>query len=534
VDRLIALVALRWRMDVRGILGARERLFGLVLLLPFLALGSLAAAGATFVAVRALDRTHPEWVLPAVSVAATMMGFFWALSPVLTGIAFSETHDLSRLVHFPVPLPTLVVSSLLANLAEPMVLAKLPLLVALAGALASGPLGFLAAFASVLLAFAFTLVATQLMGLLFLGLARNRRAQDRALFLGLGFGFLLSLLPVFVMTGGAWALRGVARWVLERDLFALSPFAWGARAAVHAGRAEALPFLLFAGAAALAVVVAGGLSGKLAGRIYRGELDLGDHTAESSQARGARMLLSGPLGALVEKDLRVTWRDPRLKAVLFTGLLGPVLILLFWRGTGGAVSPGFFFMLATATGIGTFGANALGQERRGLLLLLGFPFPRWQVLVAKNLGSMLLRLPALLMLLVAASIVRSPALAPPVLVIGLVTLLIGAGTDNFVSVLFPVTVPDAGRNPYGAVSGGRGLGAGMLSAVLFMGSLLATAPFAFLAWLPSLLDEPWLAVVTLPLGLAGAAAIYAMMVAGAARLLSRREPEVLARVLGEE
>jgi ABC-2 type transport system permease protein len=521
-------------MDVRGILGARERLLGLVLILPVLALGSLAAAAATFLGVRALERTHPEWVLPAVSVAATVAGVFWALSPILTGIAFSETHDLSRLVHFPVPLRTLVVSSLLANLAEPMVLAKLPLLLALAAALASSPIGFLSAFAGVLLAFAFTLVATQVIGLLFLGLARNRRAQDRALFLGLGLGFLLSLAPIFLMTGGAWAVRGVLRWVLERDLFALSPFAWGARAAVHAGRAEALPFAAFSGAAGLAVLIAVGLSGTLAGRIYRGELDLGRSGAESSPARGARMLLSGPLGALVEKDLRVTWRDPRLKAVLFTGLLGPLLILLFWRGTGGTASPGLFFMLATATGMGTFGANALGQERRGLLLLFGFPFPRWQVLVAKNLGSMLLRIPGLLMLLVAASIVRSPALVPPVLVIGLVTLLIGAGADNFVSVLFPVTVPDAGRNPYGSASGGRGLGAGASSAVMFLGSLLATAPFAFLAWLPWLLDEPWLAVATLPLALAGAAAIYAMMVAGAARLLSRREPEVLARVLGEE
>jgi hypothetical protein len=36
------------------------------------------------------------------------------------------------------------------------------------------------------------------------------------------------------------------------------------------------------------------------------------------------------------------------------------------------------------------------------------------------------------------------------------------------------------------------------------------------------------------MALAGAAAVYAMMVAAAARLLTRREPEVLARVLGEE
>ena len=58
--------------------------------------------------------------------------------------------------------------------------------------------------------------------------------------------------------------------------------------------------------------------------------------------------------------------------------------------------------------------------------------------------------------------------------------------------------------------------------------------FAFLAWLPWLLETPWLWLATLPMALAGAAAVYAMMVAAAARLLARREPEVLARVLGEE
>ena len=38
----------------------------------------------------------------------------------------------------------------------------------------------------------------------------------------------------------------------------------------------------------------------------------------------------------------------------------------------------------------------------------------------------------------------------------------------------------------------------------------------------------------LPLGLAGAAATYAMLTASAAALLVRREPDLLARVLGEE
>jgi ABC-2 type transport system permease protein len=534
VDRLIALVALRWRMDLRGLFGARERLLGLLLLVPLLVLGSLAASAVTFLGVRALERSQPEWVLPLVSAAATLVGVLWALSPVLTGVAFSETHDFGRLVHFPVPFRTLLLSSLLANLAEPLVLAKLPLLLALAAALGRAPLSFALAAAGVALAFTFTLVTSQAAGLLFLALARNRRAHDRAMFLGLGLGFLMSLLPVFFMVGGGRAFRGLLRLVVERDVFALSPFAWGARAAVHAGRGELAPFGLLAAAATVAVVVALAFSSILAGRIYRGELDLGERKVHGN-APAARMRLSGPLGALLEKDLRVTWRDPRLKALLFTGLMGPLLLIFFLlRGNSGRPYPPVFFMLASVVGLGVYGANALAMERRGLLLLLGFPFPRWQILVAKNAVAAILRLPGVLLLVVATAFLLSPAFAAPVFTIVIVTLLMAAGADNFLSVLFPIAVPDPGRNPHGAASGGRGLGAGVIAALLVFLASALSGPFAFLAWVPWLLEMPWLWFVTLPVALAGASAVYAMMVAAAARLLSGREPEVLARVLGEE
>src|SRR6185295_4094222 len=301
-------------MDLRALLGARERMVGLFLLVPTLALGSLLAAAVTFMGVHALERAHPDWVLPLLSAAATVVGVFWVLSPVLAGLAFSETHDLSRLLHFPVPLPTLLFSSLLANLAEPLVVAKLPLLLALAAALVSGPVAFPLAAIGVALAFAFTLGANQVAGLVFLALARKRRTQDRLLFLSLGLGFLLSLLPVFFMAGGGRVASGLLRLVVERDLFAFSPFAWGARAAVHAGRGELGAFAVLATAAAAAVLGAGGLSSALAARIYRGEVDLGGPVSDAP-APAARMLFGGPLGALLEKDLRVTWRDPRLKAV---------------------------------------------------------------------------------------------------------------------------------------------------------------------------------------------------------------------------
>ena len=73
----------------------------------------------------------------------------------------------------------------------------------------------------------------------------------------------------------------------------------------------------------------------------------------------------------------------------------------------------------------------------------------------------------------------------------------------------------------------------LLTVVLIPVVLLISAPFAFLAWLPVLLRAPLLWLGSLPLALAGAVSVYAMLVAGAARLLSRREPELLERILGE-
>jgi hypothetical protein len=73
----------------------------------------------------------------------------------------------------------------------------------------------------------------------------------------------------------------------------------------------------------------------------------------------------------------------------------------------------------------------------------------------------------------------------------------------------------------------------MFGMLLLGAALLLAAPFAFLAWLPLLLGRPLLWLVSLPLALAGAAAVYAMLLAGAARLFSGREPELIERILGE-
>ncbi|HET8644211.1 MAG TPA: hypothetical protein VFO85_01905, partial [Vicinamibacteria bacterium] len=191
MDRLRALVLLRWKLELRGLFRARERAFTLLLVLPGMVIFGVLAAFFVYGGVRALGRGDPESLPALLGLAATGVGLMWALSPVLAGLALTETHDLARLVHFPVPLSTLVASSLLANVLQPMVLAELPVAAALALALAPSPALFPLALVGVLSTVAFILVAAQCAGLLLHALSRNRRLQDLALFLGLGAGFLV-------------------------------------------------------------------------------------------------------------------------------------------------------------------------------------------------------------------------------------------------------------------------------------------------------------------------------------------------------
>jgi hypothetical protein len=110
----------------------------------------------------------------------------------------------------------------------------------------------------------------------------------------------------------------------------------------------------------------------------------------------------------------------------------------------------------------------------------------------------------------------------------------GAATDNYLSILYPTPVPDPGRNPYAAVSGSRGLTAVFVMGLLMMAALVLASPFVFLTFLPLLLEMRGLLFFSIPLALAGAAGAYLLLVGGAAQLLGRREPELLARVLAEE
>jgi ABC-2 type transport system permease protein len=532
VDRLIAIVALRLRLEARALLGSRVRLLGLLIAVPGLVLVSGLQAMVAFMGVRFLEARYPEALLPTLSAVATLVGLVFVLSPILTGVALAESHDLHRLLPFPVPLGTLVLSSLVSNLLQPTVLGQFPVALALSLGLGRDLAGAVACFPLVALTLLFVLAAAQVAGLLLHGVARNRRWHDRLLFAGIGMGFVLSFVPLLLLTGRGRAIAFFS-WIVDHDLFAASPFGWGVRAAAHVGRGDLGPAAGLSALAAIAVVGAVALAAVLVGRIYRGEADLGRAPSRRDD-RPSPQWLPGSLGALLEKDFRMTWRDPRLKALLFTGIAGPLVLLLFWRGAGGVIGPRVLFLFAAASGLTTLASNSFALEGRGLGLLFAFPVPRYRILAAKNLGAIALRLPSMIFLAVAVLVVGSPVLLPAVITVMIVCMLIACGADNYMTILHPMPLPAAGRNPYGHVSGSRGLGAAVFAALLMAGSLAVASPFVLLAWLPLLLERPALWLLSLPLALAGAVAVYVFLVAGAERLLLRREPEVLARMLNEE
>jgi ABC-2 type transport system permease protein len=517
---------------VRSVVGARSRLVALLFAVPVLASISLVGAVGIYSIAVTLEQRHADLVLPALSAGAAIFGLSWALSPLYAGIAATETHDFGRLMHYPVPLVSLLASSLFANMLQPLVLAQLLPLAALALGLAGpGPAAFASAL-GLLSALALCLAVGQAAALAMHAVSRHRRWHDRLMFAGIGLGLAVSLLPLLLLSSGGRSARLFLLALLERDFFVLVPFSWGVRAAVHAARGELAPGAAWLAGSVLATVAVLGLSGALAQRLYRGELDLGESNRRAS--RGSRVHLPGAVGSLLEKDLLVTWRDPRLKALMFTGVLGPTLVLVaLFQGVAGRVSVGLLLGLASFAGLGVLGSNAFGLERQGIALLFSFPVDRLSILVAKNLGAMALRLPALVLVTIATVVAAGVALVPAVLTVLLLTELVAAAVDNFASVLAPLPVTAAGRDPNSASSGGRGLAAVAVALFSMLVALAVSSPFAFLVWLPHLLGRPALWLLTLPLALAGAGAVYFMLASWAAALLRRREPELIARASGD-
>ena len=310
MDRLIALVAPALQLELRGPRGrASARSASAADACRSCCSSPASASFVAYVRASAAARARPA-ACRSLSRLATAGRLFWVLSPLLPGS--------------PSPRPTTCrgcCTSRPAAHAGPRrcwptcrsrwSLAELPLLArrspsALAGAAAlPRPLAGVAARPS-----SFILAAAQVAGLVLHGLARNRRLHDVALFLGLGSASLEPAARRCCCRAARGRCRR-ARVVRRRTTCSrCSPFAWGVRAAVHAGpRRAARASRASRRGRWLAIAAALARLHVLIERIYRGELDLG-RAAARGRVR-ARMWLPGALGALSRRTCASPGAIPR-------------------------------------------------------------------------------------------------------------------------------------------------------------------------------------------------------------------------------
>jgi len=207
----------------------------------------------------------------------------------------------------------------------------------------------------------------------------------------------MSALPILLVLGGETALETALRAAVLLEWL---------RSAGRAGRGggwpgDIVPFLAWTVLSGLAMPVRWPFRLPHAARLPR-RAELGTST-RATDGR-ARMPLSGPLGTLVEKDLRVAWRDPAVRAGLLMGSWDRScrVLLSQARGVGRAARRCCCWRASSGS---RASARTRSVRAAGIALLLGFPVERcgcsWQ-----DVGSLVFRAPGLLTVLMVGLVSR--------------------------------------------------------------------------------------------------------------------------------
>ncbi|MBK9169267.1 MAG: hypothetical protein IPM24_17645 [Bryobacterales bacterium] len=172
------------------------------------------------------------------------------------------------------------------------------------------------------------------------------------------------------------------------------------------------------------------------------------------------VLLPDPLGALVEKEVRMLARSPRFRLVFIMGFTFGLLVWLpvvLRRGQGGVMSEHFLTIVSVyaLTLLGQVSYwNAFGFDRSATQFYFAAPVRLWQVIVAKNIAAGLY-IAAEVMAVAAASFALRLRFRPELLVEALtVTLVFGSfliAAGNLTSVHLPRAL-----NPERSAQGGGG------------------------------------------------------------------------------
>ena len=361
----------------------------------FLVIGFVIGAGLGFGAYQ-ITVDKEMWLLPLLFWPVMML---WQFAPVALA-SFQEPVDLSLLLRFPVSFGSYVLDYLVFGLFDASsILGGFCLLGISTGIVWARPgLAGWVAVAAILFATFNVLLTRMVFAWLDRWLAQRKTREV------LGMVFLFVILAAQALNPTLYTHhRQPSRETLATMLHAahianrvqtVSP---PGLAAVAVGAAEHGHGSLAAGALgglALYALAAGSLLCVRLRAQYRGE-SLGEapqRVAKSEAGTRRSFDLSGPIGAVVEKELRYLARS----GIMLYSLVAP-LVMLFILGRGGSSGESFGARYALPIGVayGFLGLtrlvyNSLGGEGAGIQLYFMSPTPMRTVMLAKNIVQLML------------------------------------------------------------------------------------------------------------------------------------------------
>jgi ABC-2 type transport system permease protein len=193
--------------------------------------------------------------------------------------------------------------------------------------------------------------------------------------------------------------------------------------------------------------------------------------------RAAAWLPTNAFGAIVAKELRYTWRDPRRRAGILALAMAGILPVFAFRGLSTS-SPRLCLVAAwPSLNIG-FNANAFGFDGERIWSDVAAGVSVITQLTARTVARVLFALPVIGLLL-AGFAALSHSLVGLVPAVGLVAAAIGvsSGFAAVMSVNTPIAMPDSGSgNIFGGGTGGQNAAAGGAAFGALFGTAFAVSP----------------------------------------------------------
>ncbi|WP_330252583.1 hypothetical protein OG874_42100 [Nocardia sp. NBC_00565] len=354
---------------------------------------------------------------------------------------------------------------------------------------------------------------------------RSRRGRDLGVLLAGLAG--LAYYPMSYLLNHVDVVRDSAPWLA--DVLRALPSGWAPTAVGAAARGEWLSALL--GLGGLLVLTA--VLWQAWSVLLRRRLTAPMGAISGAAGRGLllnRVRPSGPVGAVVVKELRTWSRDSRRRAALLPVLLVGALLPVF-PAVQGDSSRGVVFAGVSAAWFAGLAANNLyGYDGTALWQTLVTPDAVRADVRGRLLAVLLvIGLPTLLLALVLPGALGRWAMYPWTLSLLCTVLGVGAGAAVYLSVTAPYPLPPRTGNPF-ASSGNPGCAKALVQVVTSLGQLVAVIPVLIVLIVGRVLDLTAVLWLALPLGIAIGVAGAVVGARLAEQRLSQRGPEVLAAV----